>query len=34
MVKATKRGRVVKYNEELPLKKNRDPSIMWSCDNM
>ena len=31
---ATKTGRVVTYNENLPLIKSHDPSITWSCEAM
>ena len=29
---STKFGRVVTYNEELPLTKLHDPSITWVCE--
>ena len=27
----TKRGRVITYNEELPLIESNDPSTVWSA---
>ena len=29
---ANKIGRMVTYNEELPLVELHDPSIMWFCE--
>ena len=29
---ATKLGRVVTFNEELPSIKSENPLIMWSCN--
>ena len=31
MTTATKIGRVVAYNEDIPSKKSQDLLAMWSC---